>query len=402
MPTIPRDPIAAKRLAESGPLGSLANAAYVVEQSTLKQPYSSPALDATVEAYLIAIEIEAFLTAQPTGGGRKQRGGNRAGDIFRAGLKVFGQAMGFVGGAAAVTAPQTTAALKELSDKLGGVPGAALKAADTAVAGTVKAASATIPTVAALGSAAAMLAGGSFIVNHPSVGVGIADLAARISLDVGDNLGLLGPSWTTLAVEMGAITQSAVDAGGKLVVTAASRPLLAGTIAFGLLTLYAQSKGVTASSLLAKMSVESARTAAAAAAAATKEAASAIGDTAALAMSDFNTWLDQRLIPAYDDLRALKEKIGAEMKERAEKAAEDAFAARKDNRMQTRAAEAAKTAAAAAKEAAPGVDSPKADSGSAGGRRLTSRRHHRRASAPRRTRRSSSGRRRGNSRRQRV
>ena len=391
-----------------------------------------------LEAYMLSLEIERVSGAlPPAGGGRRSRmrgGGPVANAAFKWLMGKINSAKDMVVGSAAAGAPDTTAAFAELAQALGAAPEGARKSVDATAARAVRA---TIPAVSTLGSlapAAVGLAGASYLSNHPSLVVGVGDLAARMSLSLGTNLGALGPQWPQFISEMKSIGGLVRGAVATAAITIADRPYLIAAISYVLLSEYAKTTpSGSAYGLLVKSSrdlVDNMKSLAGRAASGVKTmAASTASSATSLAgdignvlseqtMKGFYEWLDQHHIPAYDDLTSLRGDIQKAIAERTRAAAEAALMTAREGRVKAREAKAAAAAEASAVASAVAPQAPgppgegAAEQGAAGqgsvgmqqggqGRRLTSRRRRHRVSVPRRTRRSSSGRRRGGSRRRR-
>lgn len=376
-----------------------------------------------LEAYMLSLQIERVSGALPPADGGRRRSMRGGGPVANAAFKwlmgKINSAKNMVVGSAAAGAPDTTAAFGELVTALSAAPEEARKSVDTAAATAVRT---TIPAARGLGSlapAAVGLAGASYLSNHPSLVVGVGDLAARMSLSLGKNLGALGPQWPQFIAEMKSVGVIAGRAVATAAYTVADRPYLIAAIAYVLLAEYAKttpSKSVygllvksstdLAANMksIAKTAASGAKTTAAAAASGVKSIAEDVGNVLTeKTMRDFYVWLDQRHIPAYDDLVSLRDDIQTAIADRTKAAAAAALVTAREGRLAARAAKVA--AAAEASAVAPVAPGPgnAAELGMAGqgGRRLTSRRRRRAAYLPRQTRRSSSGRRRGYSRRRR-
>jgi hypothetical protein len=355
---------------------------------------------AQLEAYCMALELEAAVGALPPAdddmkeGGRRRRmrgGGPVANAAFKWLWGKISASATAVKGMAAAT--DTGAALGEVLTAAATVPARAAKKVDVAAAKGVRAVAPVVDTVVNAAPKVAGLIGLSYVYSHPSLAVGIADLAARLAARVTDAAGGFGPSWKTLYAEILASAGIAAGAAKDLGLLAADRPYVAATIAWILLDQYAKSKGTNALALLTTTGntiAAAAKNAAGSAAEAAAGAGSDFVNVVNVQWNEFHVWMESR--PAItDSLKALSAEIQSKMKEKAKAAAAPA------------AAEEAKVGAiaplASGSSGNEGAPSPM-PSGATGGRRLTSRRL-RRSSAPRRTRRSSSGRRRGYSRRRR-
>jgi len=399
-----------------------------------------------LELYMLSLEIEGVSSAlgrlPPAGGGGRRRivrgGGVIADKAYKWLMSTIWAGTG-AAMAASVAAPDTTAALVELGTALVATPDAARSTADAAAAKAIRSA---IPAARAIGSFATAgvgLAGASYLFNHPSLVVGVGDIATRIAIAFGGASGALGPSWSVFMAEGSAIGRMIVKASGNATITIASRPYLIAAISYVLLAEYARSNGKTPSQLIIDSSkevgsrmmtvakgaagkgVSAVRTAASAAASAASAAASGVGAfgadvgsvLSATLIDDFNTWLEQRHILGYDALIELGQVTKKAIAERAAAATEETFKTARAARAEARELKKAVEARNAALDGAVAPQAPgppgegAAEQGSAGmqqetgGRRLTSRRRRHRVSGPRRTRRSSSGRRRGGSRRRR-
>lgn len=379
-----------------------------------------------LETGLLVAEIFRVLP-DSEGGGRRRRGQRGGGPIRAQAMawlwgKISGGASYAASGAAAA-APDTTAALSELAAAAAKIPSESMKAVDAKVAASIK----LVTPVVSLASSAAPAVGlaglSAYVYSHPSLAVGIGDFAARIAVNVADKVGGLGPTWQVLFKEIDAsftIAAGTATWGAKV---AAGHPYVAACIAWVLLDQYAKSRQPTTTPLellkstgskfaggIASVGTGVASGLSGAVAAAASDTANVLGEE----ITKFNTWLDQRHIPAYDTLVLLKAKIQTVIKERKADAADEERGNRKSARLAERAAAAADAAAEAKAEiqqgavaplapGAPGADEMESAVGPprGQGRRLTSRRRRHRVSGPRRTRRSSSGRRRGGSRRRR-
>lgn len=380
-----------------------------------------------LETGLLVAEIFRVLP-DSEGGGRRRRGQRGGGPIRAHAMawlwgKISGGASYAASGAAAA-APDTTVALSELAAAAAKIPSESMKAVDAKVAASIK----LVTPVVSLASSAAPAVGlaglSAYVYSHPSLAVGIGDFAARIAVNVADKVGGLGPTWQVLFKEIDAsftIAAGTATWGAKV---AAGHPYVAACIAWVLLDQYAKSQNTTPLELLkstgskfaggiASVGTGVASGLSGAVAAAASDTANVLGEE----ITKFNTWLDQRHIPAYDTLVLLKAKIQTVIKERKADAADEERGNRKSARLAERAAAAADAAAEAKAEIQQGAVAPLAPGGEEArameeargppqgqggqGRRLTSRRRRHRVSVPRRTRRSSSGRRQGGSRRRR-
>ena len=345
----------------------------------------------------MALELEAAVGALPPAddmenGGRRRRmrGG---GPVANAAFKwLWGKISASAKVAAAqAAATDTSAALGEVLTAASTVPSRAVKGIDAAAAKGVRAVAPVVDTVVNAAPKVAGLIGLSYVYSHPSLAVGIADLAARLAARVTDAAGGFGPSWKTLYAEISASAGIAAGAATDLGLLAANRPYVAATIAWILLDQYAKSKGTNAMAVLTTTGntiAAAAKGAAGSAAAAAAGAGSDFANVVDVQWNEFHVWMEARPAIA-ESLKALNAEIKTEMKKKANAVKKEAAVA-----------EEAKVGAIApiapGSSGNEGAPSPMAQ----GGRRLTSRRL-RRSSGPRRTRRSSSGRRRGNSRRRR-
>jgi len=380
-----------------------------------------------LETGLLVAEIFRVIDDSKSGGRRRR--GQRGGGPIRAQAmawlwgKISGGASYAASGAAAA-APDTTAALTELASVAGKIPTESMKAVDAKVAASIK----LVTPVVSLASSAAPAVGlagvSAYVYSHPSLAVGIGDFAARIAVNLADKVGGLGPTWTALFKEIDASFTIAASTAKWGADVAAGHPYVAACIAWVLLDQYAKYQGTTPLGVLKDTGSAFAsgissvgKGVASGLSGAITTAASDTADVLGEEINKFNTWLDQRHIPAYDTLVLLREKIHTVMKDRAKELADTD----RDKRKSARLAERAAAAAAEVKSEIQGAVAPmaqgpagegQAERGAAGsdeaamaheqgGRRLTSRRRRRAAYLPRQTRRSSSGRRRGYSRRRR-
>ena len=353
---------------------------------------------AELEAYCMALELEAAVGALPPAdempeGGRRRRmrgGGPVANAAFKWLWGKISASATAVSGAAAAT--DTGAALGEVLTAAQTIPVRAANGVDAAAAKGVRAVAPVVDTVVSAAPKVAGLIGMSYVYSHPSLAVGIADLAARLAARVTDAAGGFGPSWNALYKEILASATIAAGAAKDLGSLAANRPYVAATIAWILLDQYAKSKGTNAMAILTTTGntiATAAKSAAGSAAAAAAGAGSDFVNVVDVQWNDFHDWMEARPAIA-ESLKALNAEIKTEMKKKAKAVNKEAAADQE-----------AKVGAIA--PIAPGSSGNEgAPSPMAGkGRRLTSRRRRHRVSAPRRTRRSSSGRRRGGSRRRR-
>jgi hypothetical protein len=379
-----------------------------------------------LETYMLSLEIEkvsGMLPAADAGGRRYMKRGG--GEITKRAFSwLMSKIMATRDGAAAA-APETTEALKQLGTELAKVPTAARKSVDAAAAKAVLSAVPVASTLGSLAPAAVGLAGASYLSNHPSLVVGVGDLAARISLSMGSMMGALGPQWPKFIAEMKSVGVIAGNAVATAAYTVADRPYLIAAIAYVLLAEYAKTtESKTVYKLIATSTKEIASKMQSAAATASSALAKGAADRlqsgvkeGQVFVSDVNSVVSAQINAFYGWLNtnpALKD-LGDEIKkaiaERERIAIEQAYKTARDKRAEGRAT--AALAAAAQKEAAealgavaPFAPGSSGNEGAAspvatGGRRLTSRRRRRAAYLPRQTRRSSFGRRRGYSRRRR-
>jgi hypothetical protein len=443
-----RDSEAPERLAKAAsPLGRLPSSDTMTEDDAIAALLDLGGDKGRIqlELYMLSLEIEEVSGAlgrlPPSGGGGRRRlkrgGGEIANKAYRWLMSTIGGGAGAVM-AASVAVPDTAAALVELGTALLDTPD---KARATADAATAKAIRSAIPAARAIGSFATAgvgLAGASYLFNHPSLVVGVGDIATRIAIAFGGASGALGPNWATFIKEGTAIGQMVLSASGNAAITIASRPYLIAAISYVLLAEYARHKGKSVRDIISDSSkavgsrmISVAKSAASKGMSAVDKAASAVKATASSAASgvgafgadvgsvlsatlidDFNTWLEQRRIPGYDALIELGQVTKQAIAERAKAAAEETFQTARAARAKARELKkaVAERDAAIASAVAPMAQGPPgegaAEQGAVGmqqgqGRRLTSRRRRRAAYLPRQTRRSSSGRRRGYSRRRR-
>ena len=355
---------------------------------------------AELEAYCMALELEAAVGALPPAddmgeGGRRRRmhgGGPVANAAFKWLWGKIKDSATAVKGMAAAT--DTGAALGEVLTAAASIPSRAVKGIDAAAAKGVRTVAPAVDTVVNAAPKVAGLIGMSYVYSHPSLAVGIADLAARVTARVTDAAGGFGPSWMSLYKELAASAGIAAGAAKDLGLLAANRPYVAATIAWILLDQYAKSKGTNALALLTTTGntiAAAAKNAAGSAAAAAAGAGSDFVNVVDVQWNLFHAWMESRedIVKALGELRT---EIQSKMKEKAKAAAALGPAA---------AAEEAKVGAIAPLAPGPSGNEGAASPVATGGRRLTSRRRRRAAYLPRQTRRSSSGRRRGYSRRRR-
>lgn len=359
---------------------------------------------AELEAYCMALELEAAVGALPPAdempeGGRRRRmrgGGPVANAAFKWLWGKISASAAAVAGMAATT--DTGTALSEVLTAAQTIPVRAAKGVDAAAAKGVRAVAPVVDTVVNAAPKVAGLIGLSYVYSHPSLAVGIADLAARLAARVTDAAGGFGPSWNTLYAEILASAGIAAGAAKDLGSLAVNRPYVAATIAWILLDQYAKSKGTNAMAILTTTGntiATAAKGAAGSAAAAAAGAGSDFVNVVNVQWNEFHVWMESRP-ELVDSLKALSAEIKTEMTKKAKSVKKDAAVA-----------EEAKVGAiapiapgpAGADEMESAVGPPQGQAGR--GRRLTSRRRRHRVSVPRRTRRSSSGRRRGGSRRRR-
>lgn len=389
-----------------------------------------------LEAYMLSLEIERVsgalgrLPPSVEGGRRHLKHGG--GEIANRAYKWLMSTIGAGAGAAmvaSVAAPETTAALVELGTALAATPDAARSAADAAAAKAIRTAIPAAQTLGSFATAGVGLAGASYLFNHPSLVVGVGDIATRIAVTIGGASGALGPNWATFIHEGTAIGKMVLNASGNAAITIASRPYLIAAISYVLLAEYAKTKNKSVYQLISDSSKAvgsrmvnatkdiASRVASSAKAAASSTASDAIAlgedvkSVVSATLDDFNKWLEQG--PNHAALVKLGQVTKTAIAERARVAAEETFKTARAERAARRAAVAAAeqrdaAIASAVAPLAPGGEEARAMEEARGppqgqggqGRRLTSRRR-RRASAPRRTRRSSFGRRQGGSRRRR-
>lgn len=359
---------------------------------------------AELEAYCMALELEAAVGALPPAdemseGGRRRRmrgGGPVANAAFKWLWGKISASAAAVAGMAVTT--DTGTALSEVLTAAQTIPVRAAKGVDAAAAKGVRAVAPVVDTVVNAAPKVAGLIGLSYVYSHPSLAVGIADVAARLAARVTDAAGGFGPSWKTLYAEILASAGIAAGAAKDLGSLAVNRPYVAATIAWILLDQYAKSKGTNAMAILTTTGnkiASAAKDATVSAAAAAAGAGSDFVNVVNVQWNEFHVWMDSRP-ELVDSLKALSAEIKTEMTKKAKAVKKDAAVA-----------EEAKVGAIApmvpGSSGNEGAASPMAQAGPAGsgGRRLTSRRRRHRVSGPRRTRRSSSGRRRGGSRRRR-
>ena len=356
---------------------------------------SSEKSRAQLEAYLLSLELEEATGALAPAsmdmeGGRRRRRFRGGGEVAK---KAFSWLWGTISGTLkpvgeSLAASDTAAALGKVLEAAKSQPKAMVVAADKAAAAAVSSAIPVVQGLSAAAPIAAFAVGRSYLLSHPSLAVSIADYASRMAITVGDNVGVLGPSWGVFIAEFKSATGIALDAAKNAGTVVSQRPYVALYIAYLLLKQYATHKKTTVKDLLTDTGKKVANAALGAGTAAVG-AVGAFGTdfvSVVVAQNDeFEAWLNTR--PDVDEsIKALGRQVKNELKQKAE---------------------AAKATAAAEEEKAEeeiGDESPRAGTGATGGRRrrLTSRHlrtHPRRASGPRRTRRSSSGRRRGYSRR---
>ena len=359
---------------------------------------------AELEAYCMALELEAAVGALPPAdempeGGRRRRmrgGGPVANAAFN---WLWGKVKASAAAAAGMAATtETGTALSEVLTAAQTIPVRAAKGVDAAAAKGVRAVAPVVDTVVSAAPTVAGLIGMSYVYSHPSLAVGIADLAARLAARITDAAGGFGPSWPTLYKEILDSAGIAAGAAKDLGSLAANRPYVAATIAWILLDQYAKYKKTNAMAILTKTGntiAASATGAAESVAAAAAGAGSDLVNVVNVQWKEFHVWMESR--PEINDsLRALNAEIKTKMTEKAE-------AVKKQAAVDGEAKVGAIAPMVPGSSGNEGAASPMAQAGPAGsgGRRLTSRRRRHRASAPRRTRRSSSGRRRGGSRRRR-
>jgi hypothetical protein len=348
-----------------------------------------------LEAYLLSLELEeatgALAPAMEMEGGRRRRRFRGGGEVAK---KAFSWLWGTISGTLkpvgeSLAASDTAAALGKVLEAAKSQPKAMVVAADKAAAAAVSSAVPVVQGLSAAAPIAAFAVGRSYLLSHPSLAVSIADYASRLAITVGDNVGVLGPSWGVFIAEFKSATGIALDAVKNAGTVVSQRPYVALYISYLLLKQYATYKKTTVKDLLTDTGKKVANAALGAGTAAVG-AASAFGSDFVSVVdaqyAEFEAWLNTR--PDVDEsIKALGRQVKSELKQKAE---------------------AAKATAAAEEEKAEeeiGDDTPRSGTGAApsgGRRRLTSRHlrtHPRRASGPRRTRRSSSGRRRGYSRR---
>jgi len=353
---------------------------------------SSEKSRAQLEVYLLSLELEepqgALAPAMDMEGGRRRRRFRGGGEVAK---KAFSWLWGTISGTLkpvgeSLAASDTAAALGKVLEAAKSQPKAMVVAADKAAAAAVSSAIPVAQGLSAAAPIAAFAVGRSYLLSHPSLAVSIADYASRMAITVGDNLGVLGPSWGVFIAEFKSATGIALDAAKNAGTVVSQRPYVALYIAYLLLKQYATHKKTTVKDLLTDTGKKVA-TAALSAGTAAVGAVGAFGTdfvSVVVAQNDeFEAWLNTR-DDVDESIKALGRQVKSELKQKAE---------------------AAKATAAAEEEKAEeeiGDESPRSGTGAAGGRRrLTSRRLRRAAYLPRRTRRSSSGRRRGYSRRMR-
>ena len=378
-----------------------------------------------LETGLLVAEI--FRVIDDSKGGGRRRRGQRGGGPIRAQAvawlwgKISGGAS-VAASSAAAAAPDTAAALTQLATATGKIIPDSMKAVDKKVADTINIVTPVVNLASSAAPAVGLAGLSAYAYSHPSLAVGIGDFAARIAVNLAEGVGGLGPTWPAL---FGEIDKSFTIVAGTAkwgAEVAAGHPYVAACIAWVLLDQYANSQGTKPLDLLKSTGSKFARGVASVGtgvasglSGAITTAASDTADVLGEEITRFNTWLEQRHIPAYDTLLLLQARIQKAMKDRAKELTDTDRDMRKSARLEERAAAAAAEVKQEIAEGSPKAgtgEAAKSGDGSAGDgsakmedaggrRRLTSRRHHRRASAPRRTRRSSSGRRRGNSRRRR-
>lgn len=356
---------------------------------------SSEKSRAQLEAYLLSLELEeatgALAPAMDMEGGRRRRRLRGGGEVAN---KAFSWLWGTISGTLkpvgeSLAASDTAAALGKVLEAAKSQPKAMVVAADKAAAAAVSSAIPVVQGLSAAAPIAAFAVGRSYLLSHPSLAVSIADYASRMAITVGDNVGVLGPSWGVFIAEFKSATGIALNAAKNAGTVVSQRPYVALYIAYLLLKQYATHKKTTVKDLLTDTGKKVANAALSAGTAAVGAVGAFGTDFVSVVdaqYAEFEAWLNTR--PDVDEsIKALGRQVKSELKQKAE---------------------AAKTSAAAEEEKAEeeiGDESPRSGTGAAGGRRrLTSRHlrtHPRRASGPRRTRRSSSGRRRGYSRRMR-
>lgn len=441
MPSMKRESEAPGRLADTAtsesPFGRLPSSDTMTEDDAIAALLDLGGDKGRIqlELYMLSLEIEGVSGAlgrlPPSGGGGRRHLKRGGGEIANRAYKWLMSTIGGAAGAAmaaSVAAPETTAALVELGTALAATPDAARAAADAAAAKAIRTAIPAARTLGSFATAGVGLAGASYLFNHPSLVVGIGDIATRIAVTIGGASGALGPNWATFIHEGTAIGRMVLNASGNAAITIASRPYLIAAISYVLLAEYAKTKNksvyqlisdsskavgskmVTVAKSAASKGVSAVGTAASAAASGVGAFGADVGSVVSATLDDFNKWLEQG--PNHAALVKLGQVTKEAIAERAKAAAEETFQTARAARAKARELKkaVAERDAAISSAVAPMAQGPPgegaAEQGAVGmqqgqGRRLTSRRRRRAAYLPKQTRRSSSGRRRGYSRRQR-
>ena len=353
---------------------------------------SSEKSRAQLEAYVLSLEIEEALGALPPAdmdidGGRRRRRMRGGGPIAN---KAFAWLWGKISGTVKPMGDAETAkALGDVLTAASAQPAAAVAAVDRSAAAAIRSAIPVVQGVSAAAPAALVALGTNYLRAHPSLVVAVADYASKMAVKVGDNFGLLGPSWGTAISEFKDVANITVRAAKEGALIVADRPYVAAYIAYLLLAQYAKYKGTSITELLKTTGNAVAGAALGSAtgvASAASGLASDVASVSAAQYAEFEQWLNQR-----PDVDASLKELGAKVKTELKAKADAAKAKAKEEEQK-----AVDMGAVAPQASGPGDDANPIQAG----RRSTSRRY-RRASGPRRTRRSSSGRRQGYSRRRR-